>query len=117
MNQMTPDGIAVTVKWLTRYCEVFRKEFTQTLFETYRDCLYDLSVAELELAFAEGMRRTRFFPNPAEVRDALDAALERMPRRREAVEDCPKCQGDGWKVIEKNGTKYAIQCGCRRKTG
>ena len=32
MNQPTPGAIDVIVKWLTRYCEVYRKEMTRELF-------------------------------------------------------------------------------------
>ena len=115
MNRVTPEGTAIIVKWLTRYCEVFRKEMTQNLFEAYRDCLYDLTEPELELGFTEALRRSRFFPNPGDVRDALDVALERMPRRRESDPECKICAGNGWKIVERDGRRWAATCDCRKR--
>ena len=115
MAQTTPGGIDVIVRWLTRYCEVYRKEMTRELFETYRDVLGNFTAQELELGFSEAMRRTKFFPVPADIVDALYCALEKMPRAREADAQCEKCHGDGWKIIEKEGYKFAITCECRKR--
>lgn len=113
MNQPAQDAIAVIVKWLKRSCEIFSRDFSHEMFRTYCDCLYDLRAPELELGFSEALRRTKFFPTPAEVRMALDVALERMPRRREADENCNLCGGTGWKLLERDGQKWAATCDCR----
>jgi hypothetical protein len=98
-----------------RLCAAYQRPLTREMVEAYHEALSDLLPREAALAFAEGTRRCKWFPNPAELREAMTVALERMPRRTESDPSCPKCQGAGWKEVEKNGLRFVASCDCRKR--
>lgn len=105
-------------RYLLSFCELHRRAMTPAILNLFCEALADLTPRELRLGFQEVARRTRFFPTPADVRDAMEAALERMPRQRRqlAAEDCPKCSGCGWRTVEKDGRRMAILCSCTKRS-
>lgn len=110
-------GVELIKKRLLQLAETYQRQMTREMVLGYVEALDDFTPNEIDLAFREAVKRCKFFPNPAEIRECLNVALERMPRTREAVNDCKLCEGMGWRVVEKNGRKFAVQCGCRRKAG
>lgn len=83
---------------------------TSEQIEIYWQELADLTSAELELGFSEALKRVKFFPKIAEIRQCLDIALERMPRPTNSHEGCPECLGVGWITVERKGRKFAVEC-------
>jgi len=64
------------------------------------------------------VRNARFLLNiiPDELRawlcrNGIDTDVHREKRLRPKA-DCPKCQGNGWEIIERNGASGAIRCDC-----
>jgi hypothetical protein len=110
-------GVEQIKRHLMRLAETYNRILTVEAVRGYIEALDDFTPDELDLAFREAYRRCKFFPNPAEIRECLSVALERMPRTRIADENCKDCEGMGWKVIEKKDRKFAVQCNCRRKAG
>jgi len=104
-------------KLLLPFCELHRRSIAP-LLSLYCEALADLTPREVKLGFTEVAKRTRFFPTPADVRDAMEAALERMPKhpRRLAADDCKNCDGTGWAIVEKDGRRMAILCSCTKRS-
>lgn len=98
---------------------VYRKKYDPEMLAGYFDGLSDLTDRELNLAYLEAIKRRKFFPTPAELRESLDIALERMPRVTEADPNCKACDGTGWKIVERGadgrGGKFAVNCPCRQR--
>lgn len=111
---LAPEALS---KWLRILFASYRTPLSDDAATGYAISLADLTESELGLAFSESLRRhdSNFPPTPAEVRGYLYAALEQMPRPREARDDCKNCDGTGWRVMEHKGTKYAVDCNCRRR--
>jgi len=88
------------------------------MIRAYIEALGDLTPNEWDLGVREVIRRDKFFPTPAEIRARLMAALEKMPRQREADANCKDCGGSGWKVVEnkKDGGNWAVSCPCRQRS-
>lgn len=99
-------------KYLLSFCELHRRQLTPALLSLFCEALADLTPNEVQLGFREVAKRVKFFPAPAEIREALEVALERMPRRSLAKDDCPHCEGYGWRTVEKEGRRMAILCSC-----
>lgn len=91
----------------------YRKKADLATVDVYHEALRDLMPRESELAFLEATRRYKYFPNPAEIREALYVALERNPRGPESDPACARCDGQGWETIEKDGRAFAAPCRCR----
>lgn len=96
-------------------CETYGRPMSADGIEGYLRALSDLTIPEITLAFGEAIKRCKYFPNPAEIREAMYVALERMPRQKQALESCPDCGGTGWKIVEKNGQRWAASCPCRKR--
>lgn len=111
---------------LIKLSNVYRKKFAPEMLDGYFDGLSDLTDRELNLAYLEAIKRRKFFPTPAELRESLDIALERMPRVSEADPNCKSCDGTGWKIVEParsadgrdadgRSGKFAVNCPCRQR--
>lgn len=102
---------------LLKTCLAYGKAYKKGMADVYQEDLADLTPQEVELAFKEARRRCKFFPNPAELREALYAAIERAPRqsRRESDPNCTECRGEGWKTTEKDGRRFVVTCPCRQR--
>lgn len=98
-------------KHLLRFCALHRRELPPIL-DLYCEALEDLTPREVQLGFQEVAKRSKFFPTPKDIREALEVALERMPSRRLAKDDCQKCGGTGWEIRERDGRRMAILCSC-----
>lgn len=83
---------------------------TPELVDVYWEALADLTEAELRLGFLECTKRLEYFPKPAEIRQHMDHALERMPRPVNPNENCPECHGGGWKIVERKERRFAVEC-------
>ena len=94
---------------LNVFAQVYDRRINRLLIEAYVAALADLTVRQLEIGFSEAIKRYKFFPTPAEVRDAMQVVIEKEPRRAISVPDCDICQGTGWIVKGK----YASKCDCR----
>lgn len=100
-------------KFLLRLCTTHRRELSKIMLDTYHEGLADLSDREVELGFQEVIKRLQFWPQVADVRNALAIALERMPRPDRTAPDCKECDGNGYVVIEREGRRVAQLCACR----
>jgi len=102
---------------LLPFCTLHRRRIAP-LMNLFCNALADLTPREVELGFNEVAKRTKFFPTPADVREALEAALERLPSRplQLASEDCPHCSGCGWKIVDRDGHRMAILCSCTKQS-
>ena len=80
-------------KYLLSFCELHRRQLTPALLSLFCEALADLTPNEVQLGFQEVARRVKFFPAPAEIREALEVALERMPRRSLALHGLPSLRG------------------------
>lgn len=106
-------------KHLLPFFVLHRRKFSAEVLTLFQEALADLTPREVELGFTEVAKRQKFFPTPADVREAMEAALERMPSqsRRLADENCKDCNGCGWKIVEKNGLRMAIGlCHCTKRS-
>jgi hypothetical protein len=108
-------GNDLILKHLRKLSAVFDRVLSPELIRVYIEALGDLTPNEWDLATRECIRRCVFFPKPAELRARLLAALEKMPRQKEADADCKLCLGDGWKPITKDGRTWAVICDCRKR--
>ena len=61
-------------KWLVIFSQVYRQEITEPAVWAFREALADLSDSEVELACREVIKRVKFFPTPADVRECLATA-------------------------------------------
>lgn len=103
--------------------ETYQRPLTAEMVSGYVEALGDLSEIEVQIGFSGAMRRSKFMPNPAEIREALAAAKDKSPTRpAEANQRCKTCDGTGFKTIpatdrktgeELPGYKYATKCDCR----
>jgi hypothetical protein len=59
-------------------------------------------------------KRWEFPPQPAELRELVLANDDSLVHR-EAREDCPKCQGTGFKMVTEDGARRAAPCECRER--
>jgi hypothetical protein len=82
----------------------------------------DHVVSEFEMtALVNEAIRTRWsnlgWPSPAELRDLLAEMRERLgtPSRHESADDCEKCRGTGFEIVEQDGARKARPCTCRRR--
>jgi hypothetical protein len=105
-------------RWLDILFASYRTPLVPDAMIGYTIGLADLTARELELAFSEALRRHRskFPPAPGEVRGYMEAALERMPQRPSAAnEACKDCGGTGFRLVERAGARFAVDCKCVRK--
>jgi hypothetical protein len=78
-SRTSSDVIAV---WLKRYATVYREELNEELILAYVESLKELPPELLHQAFLRAMKRSKFRPTPAEVRESFNAVMERQPRNR-----------------------------------
>lgn len=79
--------------------------------------LCDLSPSELKLACEESLRRCEWFPRPADIRESLRVARERLNEfgNSPTGKNCQFCGGSKWKVVPNPwapGYEYAVRCDC-----
>ena len=87
---------------LQQLAAVYRKEITPQLITIYNATLKDLSDATLQLAVEQCLRTCTFFPNPAELRNAVGANVAPTVDA-EAVVDAIRSMGT-WNPA--SGTAY-----------
>lgn len=103
---------------LLPFFELHRRPFRPAILSLFAEALGDLTPREVELGFSEAAKRLRYFPTPAEVRQLLHAALERLPPRGNTADPrCPRCEGTGWKRVNRQGSQFVVECACRKKNG
>jgi hypothetical protein len=56
------------------FSQLYRQEATEAAVWAYREALGDLTSEEIESGCREAIRRLKFFPNPAEIRECLAIA-------------------------------------------
>lgn len=105
-------------KHLLPLLELHRRPYRPGVLSLFCEALADLTPREVDLGFRECAKRLKFFPTPADVREALNVALERMPQqtRRLADENCARCNGTGWEIVERGGRRMAILCSCTKQS-
>jgi len=70
------------------------------MLQGYIDALGDLTELEVAIGFTAAMRRaSKFMPNPGEIREALNAAKEKVPTALSDYGKCEECGGTGFKTI------------------
>jgi hypothetical protein len=95
-----PDVAAAIKRRLMLLAETYRKDITPEMTQGYLEALGDLSELEVEIAFVEASKRYKFFPNPAEIREALNLARDKFPAKLSAaVGTCGLCHGTGFKSV------------------
>jgi len=92
--QERPRKSSALTKWLLVFSQLYRQEATEAAVWAYRESLDDLSAEEIELACREAIRRLKFFPTPAEIRECLTLARAnskplQQARLPEAEEETP----------------------------
>jgi hypothetical protein len=66
------------------FSQVYRTEATEAAVWAFREALADLAPSEINLACRQAIRDLKFFPTPAEIRNCLASAREKLasqPRR------------------------------------
>ena len=56
------------------FSQLYRQEATEAAVWAYREALGDLTSGEIDRGCREAIRRLKFFPNPAEIRECLAIA-------------------------------------------
>jgi hypothetical protein len=115
---MTMDIRQVVRLWLSAYAKVYHKPVDDDLVEAYVLALENFTPAILQRAFLRRMKSSKFFPTPAEIREAaeIELELELVPMPRESDADCELCRGTGWKLVKRpEGGEWCVVCACRRK--
>jgi hypothetical protein len=79
-------------KWLMVFSQLYRQEATEAAVWAYREALADLTPGEIDRGCREAIRRLKFFPNPAEIRECLtiaraNAKPKQLPALPEAQEE------------------------------
>jgi hypothetical protein len=95
-----------------------RQPFTPPEIEAYAMGLADVSPKNLYIVTEHLLKKhLEFMPSPAQIREAMQIALEN--RAREPAPECNECGGTGFKIIvadQLNPEKgnYAKKCDCRK---
>lgn len=61
-------------QWLVVFGGLFQRELTELLIGTYCEALSDLTPTEIALGCKGAIKRLKFFPTPAEIRECLGIA-------------------------------------------
>jgi hypothetical protein len=61
-------------RWLIIFSQLYRQEATEAAVWAYGEALGDLTSGEIDRGCREAIRRLKFFPNPAEIRECLEIA-------------------------------------------
>lgn len=71
------------------------------MIRAYIEALNDLNETEVEIAFSEAARRRKFFPNPAEIREALEIMRDHthVGKPYEFSPQCKRCGGTGYELV------------------
>jgi hypothetical protein len=97
--------------------ELYRQELTPLATIAYQEALRDLSIEAMNAGFKEAIKRCKFLPTPAEIRDEANIAMSLQERPREAAAECQLCRGTGWQLKPRDDGqgKWVIKCQCRGK--
>lgn len=102
--------------------EMLRESLSDAAIDGYVEALIDVPFDELREGFARVAKYSRFFPRPAEIREAVDAAN----RERRVVEQdrdvpffappiCARCEDNGWVCVAERTDAAAPafrRCSC-----
>jgi hypothetical protein len=95
-------------RWLLIFGQVYHRDLDELAIAAYREALSGLSPRLLDAACRYLVRRSKFLPNPAEILEAAELVAERLPKL--PAPECALCGGTGWKVIERDGARFAVRC-------
>jgi len=94
---------ALLLKWLLRADLLYRERLDpaelQEMAELWLETLPRLSSQELEAGFKRWLATERFFPRPAEIKQAADTAMAEI--RREEARSAPKALPVGHRTPEE----------------
>lgn len=112
---------ATVARMIAALAEVFGEALTEVRLEGYLAALADVPTEALRAGLQRALKGARFFPKPAEIRAAVDAALtaERNLAGR-VVGDmdprvwmfCPDCEDAGYVFVEGKWNTVT-PCPCR----
>ena len=80
----------IVADWLSVYATVYREEVTEELTLAYSETLKDIKPAFLHRAFLHAMKRSKFRPTPAEVRESFEIVAQNNGGNRPKYLDEPK---------------------------
>jgi hypothetical protein len=85
---------------LSELGSVYQRKLDEDVIRAYRKALQDLELAQVQLGADRCARTRRYFPRPAEIREAVGEARQessgRQASRDPGAPTCPECQGNGW---------------------
>ena len=84
-----PTFLECLAKWMTVFTHVYRQPMTEATVWAYRETLKDLTAAEVDRGCMESMKRTKFTPTPAEIREFSKEKVEHPALNALAIEDAP----------------------------
>lgn len=80
----------IVADWLSVYATVYREEVTEELTLAYSEALRDIRPMFLHRAFLHAMKRLKFRPTPAEVRESFELiAQESVGNRPKYLDEAP----------------------------
>lgn len=114
------------IKRLKKLFKTFKEQPTSEQLEAYIESLSDLTDGEIDIAFIEAIKRCKFRPQPAEIREALTTARECRTGTRFSLADpnCERCGGTGYGTVpardpdtheEIPGYRWAVRCQCTKR--
>jgi hypothetical protein len=117
--QTHPDR-ATVARMIAALAEVFGEALTEVRLEGYLAALADVPTDALRAGLQRAMKTARFFPRPAELRSAVDAALAAQRNLAGRVVGdmdprvwvhCPDCEDVGWVWLEAKAPTVT-KCHC-----
>lgn len=101
-------------KWLGVIAEHYPQhgDVTELAVIGYVEGLRDLSAQEMSLGFSRALTTCKFRPTAADVIEGLKthrATISAVPVSEE-TKTCKACEGTGYRIIERDGYKYAQKC-------
>lgn len=102
----------VVADWLSVYAMVYREEYQEELILAYLEALKELKPGLLHQAFLHAMKRSRFRPTPAEVRESFAIIAEPQQGNRPKYLDEPKMSRE---EREKVLAEFPLKLGAETK--
>ena len=107
--------------WVTLYAKMYpQQEWDEGLILAYREGLEQIEPTVLHRAFKRAMRdspsgRRGFRPSVGEICEAAERESDRLPAKGSAADpNCKFCAGTGWKLMDRDGGKWAVACDCTK---
>jgi|SRR5712664_986259 len=80
----------IVADWLSVYATVYREEVTEELTLAYSEALKDIRPILLHRAFLHALKRCKFRPTPAEVRESFEIVAQSAGGNRPKYLDAPQ---------------------------